>query len=300
MKPILTLLFFLPALFIQSKTISFQKDSLNYSFEELNSVDTTKGLLVLFNGGNGNAKTIDKETSINEYADSMSIQCIAISQGEWFINDQTYNKVKSIVEYAYEKYNVSSKSLYVGGFSLGGFTTIRISELAVEKNDSIMIPNAIFSIDPPTNYLDLYSYCNRELARDCPNEDANKVGKQEAKWIKNHLVNSLGNPNENDSLFTKESCFSKGGGNAKYLKGIPVLIFHEIDLMWNIENKCRDLRDGNIFMNSQMINYLHQNGNTNAKIITTQNKGMRSNGIKHPHSWSIADPKILFDWLLKF
>ena len=230
----------------------------------------------------------------------LDLQCIAIWQGKWFIGNSSYNLVKTIVRHANDKYKIPDNKLYLGGFSLGGLTTLRITELAVENRDTKLIPQAIFCIDPPINYLDLYQYCERELKRKCNIEGVSSVGQQEAQWIKNLLEKSLGNPSINDSLYIKESCFSSGGGNAFFLKKIPVIIFHEIDIQWQIENKCRDLRDQNIFMISQLISYLKYNGNKNAKIITTQKKGYRSNGKRHPHSWSIADPKILFEFLLQF
>jgi hypothetical protein len=85
----------------------------------------------------------------------------------------------------------------------------------------------------------------------------------------------------------------------KYLKNIPILSFHELDLMWSAE-KCRDIRDANISSVSPMINSLQQSGNKNAIIILTQNKGYRSDGRKHPRSWSIADPNLVLKWMMKF
>ena len=300
MKIQLLFIFFLLFQLGHSNTVTFKKNSIDYYFEELNKVDNPKGLLVLFNGGNGDPQLIDNETTINEYADSLDLQCIAIWQGEWFIGNSSYNLVKTIVSHANDKYKIPDNKLYLGGFSLGGFTTLRITELAVENRDTKLIPQAIFCIDSPINYLDLYQYCERELKRKCNIEGVSSVGQQEAQWIKNLLEKSLGNPLINNSLYIKESCYSSGGGNAFFLKKIPVIIFHEIDIQWQIENKCRDLRDQNIFMISQLISYLQFNGNKNAKIITTQKKGYRSNGKRHPHSWSIADPKILFEFLLQF
>ena len=283
-----------------TKTVSFNKDSTTFYFEELNTVEKPKGLLVLFNGGNGDPRTIDKETQINEYADSADIQCIAIWQGEWFIGDSSYNMVKTIIKHASEKYKIPTKKLYFGGFSLGGFTTLRMAELAVEKGDVGIIPQAIFTIDPPVNYLDLYNYWNRELNRNCEAEGVKKVGKAEANWIKNLLEKSLGIPAVNDSLYIKESAYSENGGNAKFLVRVPIMFLHEIDIMFTIKQKCRDLRDANIYMTSQMANYLHSHNNNNIKVITTQNKGFRSDGRRHPHSWSIAEPKVVFDFLLQF
>jgi hypothetical protein len=40
-------------------------------------------------------------------------------------------------------------------------------------------------------------------------------------------------------------------------------------------------------------------GNLQAELITTQGRGMRPDGNRHPHSWSIVDEKELQAWLLE-
>jgi hypothetical protein len=48
-----------------------------------------------------------------------------------------------------------------------------------------------------------------------------------------------------------------------------------------------------------MINELQRLGNKKAVLVTTTNKGYRKpNNNRHPHSWSIADPVKLINWLV--
>jgi hypothetical protein len=47
------------------------------------------------------------------------------------------------------------------------------------------------------------------------------------------------------------------------------------------------------------VNQLKLNGNTNAEVSISQNKGIRLNGTKHPHSWSIMDTEETIKWILK-
>jgi len=35
------------------------------------------------------------------------------------------------------------------------------------------------------------------------------------------------------------------------------------------------------------------------KLSETQNKGIRGDGARHPHSWSIVDQEELIEWILK-
>ena len=55
----------------------------------------------------------------------------------------------------------------------------------------------------------------------------------------------------------------------------------------------------NAFDFAAMTNELKRMGNKKIELIITDNKGYRQPGnIRHPHSWSIAEPKDLVKWLL--
>jgi hypothetical protein len=55
----------------------------------------------------------------------------------------------------------------------------------------------------------------------------------------------------------------------------------------------------NAFDFAALTNELKRMGNTNMTLIVTDNKGYRRpDNEKHPHSWSIAEPKELVRWLL--
>ena len=54
----------------------------------------------------------------------------------------------------------------------------------------------------------------------------------------------------------------------------------------------------NITDHAAMINELQRLGNKNAVLVTTTDKGYRKpNNMRHPHSWSIADPEQIIKWL---
>lgn len=286
----------------QSKTQSFKIKGISYQYEELNQVKNPEALLVLFNGGNGKASKIFSETLLPDSACNFNYKTIGIDQSEYYISDSTYLRVRAIINHVMKKENIE-QNLFIGGFSLGGFTSIRFSEMAVEKKDSSVIPNAIFAIDPPLDHLDFVDYCLRELERQCPNEQANKLGKAEANWLLNNYEKSFGSYIENSSVYIANSCYTASrsdGGNATYLKNIPIKMIHEIDIMWLIKERCRDLSDANAVISSKFINFLIGIGNNDATITLTSNKGFRADGRRHPHSWSIADPKETLDWLSNY
>jgi len=47
------------------------------------------------------------------------------------------------------------------------------------------------------------------------------------------------------------------------------------------------------------VNQLKINGNTNTEVFISQGKGVRLDGTKHPHSWSIMNNDETLNWILK-
>lgn len=299
-------LFMLAILFLSSITPSFSTE-ITYAktlpYEEFNQVKNPIALLVLFNGSPGIAATIPQETSIPTEAKLANIQCIGINQQELFLSDTAYNRIKNTIEFCLKKYNIANRNLLMGGFSLGGYTSVRFTEMTKEKGDSTVTPRAIFGVDPMLDQLAVYNYALKELNRNCDNAGSEKYGKPEAYWLKNYYLSNFGSPEKDSMIYINRSAYFVGisdGGNATFILDIPIRLYHEINIMWHIKERCRDITDENIIVGSQLINFLYNHGNKNAILIETKDKGKRSDGRIHPHSWSIADPKETVDWLKLF
>lgn len=286
---------------LAQETQSFEKDGDCYQYEVLNELTKPTALLVLFDGGAGKAKKILPETAIPDSAAQHGFLVIGIDQSEFFLDENSYSRIASIINHVKKK-NALSKNLFLGGFSLGGFIALRFSEMAVERKDQALIPNAVFAVDPPLDHAELRKYCLRELARVCDKKEALELGKAEAQWILNYYEQNFGPFAEDKDNYVHHSCFSTNdpqGGNAIFLKDIPVILFHEVDLEWLMEERCREYQDCNAFIGEKFIEYLHSVGNENAVITKTEGLGFRADGRRHPHSWSIASPEFTLAWLLK-
>ena len=286
----------------QSTTTTFEHEGQSFQYEELNNVADPVALLVLFDGGAGIASRIDPETDIPETAVNFRYKTIGIDQSDFFISDATYSRIRTIINHVRKTEGIG-QNLFIGGFSLGGFTAVRFSEMAVERDDVNMKPNAIFAVDSPLDHLDFVNYCLRELARECPNEEANRIGKGEARWVLDYYREHFGDYQADSAEYINNSCYTatlSSGGNGRFLKEIPINMIHEIDIMWLINERCRDLSDVNALISSRFINFLVGLGNEEAVVTLTTNKGYRADGRRHPHSWSIAEPGPTLDWLTRF
>ncbi len=105
-----------------------------------------------------------------------------------------------------------------------------------------------------------------------------------------------GSPQESPDNYLKYSAYSAGrpdGGNARFLKDIPVRLYSEPDLEFVRKTYCEELQyeDINAFDLEKLNKFLNSIGNNKAEYITTKGKGF--------HSWNILDPIDCTEWILK-
>jgi len=126
-------------------------------------------------------------------------------------------------------------------------------------------------------------------------------GLVESKWLVNEFNKTYGgSPDQYPEQYIKRSMYSKSqtnGGNAKFLVDVPVRIYCDPDILWQMKERNRDYYDMNAVDQSAMINFLNVIGNKNASFIPALGKGYRLDGTRHPHSWSIVDAQDLIGWI---
>ena len=86
----------------------------------------------------------------------------------------------------------------------------------------------------------------------------------------------------------------------KTLINTPLMLISEPDIQWWLSQRGYDYFYINVTDHAAIVNELQRLGNEKAILVTTENKGYRKpNNERHPHSWSIAEPKALVNWLFK-
>ena len=108
-------------------------------------------------------------------------------------------------------------------------------------------------------------------------------------------------PEKNRSAYFKFSPYSYQDTSQtaiQSLKTIPIRMYTEPDVQWQIENRSRSFYDMNSIDASAIINELRILGNKQAELIVTTGKGIRkSTQQRNTHSWSIVDPEELMNWI---
>ncbi|MFD2718099.1 hypothetical protein ACFST9_05195 [Hymenobacter monticola] len=257
------------------------------------------GIIIILHGGAEDATGVMHQITLDEIAlKNNFIVAFPTIEDDDFKMNVAQGVVDKIAKQLVDKYHVSKGNIFLGGLSGGGMQTLTYAERAIRDRNTYFTPKGIFALDPPLDYENMYYRYQREVER-----NFSAVGVSEAKWFLAEMEKNLGGTPETakdeyikNSMF---SCHQKEGGNAKYLLTIPIRIYTEPGIEWQLKNRHRDLYDLNCTDISALINFLQLNGNNSADMVVTHDKGVRPNGMKHPHSWSIMDSSNCMAWILK-
>ncbi|KFE99223.1 hypothetical protein IX39_00650 [Chryseobacterium formosense] len=294
---ILFIAFFSNAFAQEAEKVTF-KDSKNFYYRIVPE-GKPQGMIVVLPGGGENAERVMNQIYLDELAYAKDMLVLFTNweeDGDFFYNaDQKF--LDRIVKDNVEKYGIPKNKISIGGLSGGGMLAITYAERAVRDKNTYFVPSSVFAIDPPLDYENMYYRLERDIERNFSDAAVN-----EAKMFNKELVAAIGTPDKNRDKYLKESMFTyrdKDGGNAKYLMNIPILMYTEAGIMWQMKNRGRNIYDLNCADITAMMNLLKLRGHKNADLIITNDRGIRPEGFRHPHSWSIMDSEECLNWILK-
>lgn len=257
-----------------------------------------KGAIVILPSGGETIQDLLKQIALPKLAFNEGIATIIPS-----INWGTENRaaeieiLDKIFEEVVNQHKIPKEKFVIGGLSNGGMISLIYTQQSVkDKKNTYLLPKGVFGLDVPLDKAHLYEYCQREIER-----NFSDLGVGEAKWIMNSYNEIYGgSPKEFPEKYIEASIYSNGienGGNAKYLIDIPIRMYTDLDVNWLINERRRDLYDWNGTDIVAMINDLKLMGNNDANVKISMGKGVKIDGTKHPHSWSIMDNEDCFNWI---
>ena len=275
-------------------------DSTELFYYQFVPKNKTNGVLVILPSGGELVENTLKQINLIKKAVEKGILVIIPSinwatdnrEAEFKLLDLIFNQIIG-------SYKIPKDKFIIGGLSNGGIISLAYAEKSTQNPDSFfLIPKGVFALDPPLDKIRFYKYCEREIEK-----NIYQPAVDEAKWIKNNYETIYGgSPDKFPEKYIENSIYSYGikdGGNAKYLKNMPLLMFTDLDTDWLINQRHRDLNDWNGIDIIAMINQLKIMGNENAKVIVSHGKGIRLDGTKNPHSWSIMNSEVCLRWILE-
>jgi Alpha/beta hydrolase of unknown function (DUF915) len=211
-------------------------------------------------------------------------------------DSSSHQSLKEIIEVVVSKYQLKDKDFFLGGFSIGGTCAVKYAELSIQNNYAIK-PKAVFAIASPLDWERYYNAAQRVVRLSNPD----KINQEVFYMIDRIEKEMKGTPKTALENFYANSPYSFSDTTQTAIKNLiktPIMLISEPDLQWGLKERGYDITYNNITDHSAMINELQRLGNTNAVLVTTIDKGYRQpNNIRHPISWSIADPEQLVKWL---
>lgn len=253
--------------------------------------------LVLLTGFGQRAEDLIPESKLPEEAYNNNILTIICAVGNKLYADSAVQvSLSAIFKDVIKTYKVSSKDFIIGGFSAGGMVALRYTELCNQYPDKFPIyPKAVFTVDSPIDLFKIYEDLENTLKN-----NYSEPAVEEARRAIAHINEEYGTPKENPEIFKALSAFNMDksfGEPEKYLRNIAVRTYHDVDIPWRLKNRNQTVKEANFYVTSELINRLLLMGNTKAEFIQSEKKGYRSNGQRHPHSWSIVDEVECINWI---
>jgi hypothetical protein len=280
-----------------------KNDTLQNYYKALLPDSTNKGLLIILGGFCTAPDEVMKETTLPVKACkagyTVILPFIINDCNSIDVNNVFETNLEKIVAEVIERYNIPKDKFIIGGQSLGGHRALFYAEQAYKKNNKTIIkPNAVFGVDPPLNMKRLWNSFTYGVTI---NFSPVSVG-EGREMLRRFKIMYGGSPVQNPKKYEEVSSFypdAKDGGNAKYLKNVPVRLYCDPDINWIIENRRGNFETMNANDLSGCISQLKLLGNKNAEFINCLGKGFKPDGTRHPHYFSMLDADEFIIWANK-
>jgi len=273
---------------VVQKSIKVDGKSVNYSV--LQPSGDVSGILLLFPGKGESPKGVFKKTALPEKLMAKGYLTIVPNlKYALFADEMIRKQLGEILKTETE--SRPSAGLAIGGFSAGGAVAMSYAEYLVSQGGASNL-KSVFVIDPPLDLQRLYATSRKMRRFNCPSVAS------DAQQTIDYLDKTLGgSPDDQYNNYVVNSPYMASeadGGNAKWLKQIPIRLYTEPDIDFAKERHCaemeiQDLNAGDL---EKLQKHLRRAGNDRCELISTKGRDF--------HSWNIADPEELAAWVVKF
>lgn len=269
-------------------------------FYLLASVSAPEGLLVILPAGGERVEDLREHLALDDKAiqAGWSVMIPAINWSS-FTAEQSVDFLSTCLKDWASRASLPPSGVVIGGLSNGGMVALHYGIASARNPEAFPIqPSGIYALDTALDHARFFDYCEREIKR-----NYSPAGVAEAQWIRNMLLEShSGSPAEVPEAYLHSSVYSTDhpqGGNAQHLMRTPLRLYSDLDVDWLIEERHRNLYDWNGTDMVAMTNTLRLMGHPDVSIQISQGKGVRPDGSRHPHSWSIMPDEDLLAWMAK-
>lgn len=297
---ILSLLFFLPSI-SRGQTIE------RISFDKTDSADgyymaivpqskKVNGVIVLLTSFFAPAALLT-ETKLHgvTYTNNLLFVVASMKQ-KLYADDFSVNRINALLTHINSAYAGDSAKFALVGYDEAGNIALRYTELTYQNPAQYPVqPKAVAGIDSPVDIFGLWHWSEQQIKK---NYWPGSVG--DAEFYLETMTKENGNLTGNGDRYKKLTPFYKDGdslGNEQYLKNVPVRLYYDADIEWQLNNRRNSFYDTKLPDGSELIKRLLILGNVNAEFIASKKPGIRNNGMRHPSTISIVDEVDFVQWI---
>lgn len=269
---------------------SVKVDGKNIAYYVLQPADPVSGILLLLPGRGENPKSVFKKTSLPGVLSAKGYMTIVPNLKYAMFADEVITKQLSEI-LKIESESRPSAGLVIGGFSAGGSVALSYAEHLVAQGASASL-KSVFVIDPPLDLQRVYASSRRMRRYNCTTVQA------DAQQTIDFLDKTLGgSPDDQYNNYVSNSPYMASeadGGNAKWLKTVPLRLYSEPDVDFVKERHCEEIEheDLNAGDLERLSKQLRMAGNDHCEYVATKGRGY--------HTWNIAEPEELSTWIDQF
>jgi pimeloyl-ACP methyl ester carboxylesterase len=290
--PIIFLCFLLNFNVVSAQNLKTDKGRVNgeaFKYHYLEPLGEKKGIVVLLPGSGEKYQNVLTKVSLSKLLVNQGFVVVVPEVHTLLYADEySLSVLDELLKIMFMAYD--TKKVVLGGFSSGGAIATRYAEYLLSKNASIDL-KGLFVIDPPLDLQRVYAAGDR-MVHNCDG-----IIKKQGVDIKAQLENAFGgSPDQQRQQYIENSAFTANlsdGGNARFLKSLPIRLYTEPDLDFVRKTYCDKLlsEDINATDLEALQNFLGRAGNNQCQYITTKGKGF--------HSWNIIDPENCLKWIIE-
>lgn len=247
------------------------------------------GILILLPASGEKPENVFKNTALPKIlAERGFVTVIPKVHGKLYADQYSLNVLDRLMQILTEQYK--GTNFVIGGLSSGGAIATRYTEYMLSKDSSAKVKGLII-VDAPLDLRRIYASAQRKLSYSCRG-----VMRDEGYGILEQLDAALGgSPLKQPNNYISYSAFSSNlpdGGNAKYLRSLPIRMYTEPDLDFVRKTYCNNMRydDLNAVDLQRLNDVLEEMGNQKTSFIATKGRGF--------HSWNIIEPEDCALWIM--
>lgn len=263
--------------------------------------EVPRGLVVFFDARPPTIDGLAKSGTLSYEAAVRQVAELHVTTGnplDFFFHDSTMADVARRIQEVVDANGLRHTPVYFAGLSLGGTRALKLAIfLEQHRHEYWLRPAAAAVVDAPLDMARLW-HAEQRAAQDA----FHPAAADEGRWVTYLLETNLGGTPRHRhwryAAYAPLTASEPHGGNAAYLRDLPLRAYHEPDVNWWIEHRRKSYYSMNSIDLAALVSQLRLLGNHAAELITTHHRREGYADGASPHTWSIVDNEQLIDWFL--